>query len=735
MAHTKNLKPADAHRRHIHPRLTAAAAAVLALTALPAAAQGTSSGGTLPAVQVQESAEGGDYKADKVSSPKFTQPLVDTPQTITVIKKEILQEQGARTLLEALRNTPGITMTLGEGGNSNTKDNIFMRGFDSSGSVYIDGVRDLGNFPRDMYNIEQVEIIKGPSGSEFGRGAPSGTINLATKVPRLENFVSGSGSLGTADQKRGTIDVNRILGETSAIRFNAMVQDSGVPGRDYVRNKGVSFAPSLALGLNTPTRTFLSYEHVEQDNRPDGGVTTLGLPNYTTIAGQARASRENYYGSLSDFEKVDGDVLTARIEHDLAAGTTLRNTTRVARVRHDLMLFAPGAATAGNPITVSRSRQTKWQENELFTNQTNLTTTFKTGAYEHTLSTGVELIQERQHNRAYSTVAGIPAANAYSPDPSQLTTAYTTLGFSGVQDRDRVTTLGLYAFDTLKLNDQWLLNGGLRLDKYKVVNKDIAANGAVTEITDSDSIVSWKLGAVYKPAANGSIYGSFSTSQQPPGGSNFSLNATATNINNPNLDPQKATNLEFGTKWDLLDNRLAVTGAIYRSENKNEIAATGTLPGEVIQLGKKTVNGIELGLVGEITKAWSVSAGIAKMNTKLAQSNTAAQGATLQWSPDLSFTSWTTYRLGHGITLGGGARYMSSVARQTTNTPAANMPEMPSYWVFDAMASYEVSKNVSLQLNVYNLADKFYLATINNNGNRYTPGAPRSALVTANFKF
>ncbi|RZI96758.1 MAG: TonB-dependent siderophore receptor, partial [Rubrivivax sp.] len=425
----------------------------LALPSLAQTASGTATpGGTLPAVQVQGTTDSGDYKADTVSSPKFTQPLVDTPQTITVIKKEILQEQGARTLLEALRNTPGITMTLGEGGNSNTKDNIFMRGFDSSGSVYIDGVRDLGNFPRDMYNIEQVEIIKGPSGSEFGRGAPSGTINLATKVPRLENFVAGSGSLGTSEQKRGTIDINRTLSETSAIRFNAMAQDSGVPGRDAVQNKGLSFAPTLALGLNTPTRTFLSYEHVDQNNRPDGGVTTLGLPSYTTIPGQARPSRDNYYGSLSDFEKVDGDMLTARIEHDLAPGSTLRNTTRVARVRHDLMLFAPGGATAGNPITVSRSRQTKWQENELFTNQTNLTTTFRTGAYEHSLSTGVELIQERQHNRAYNTVAGIPAANAYSPDPAQLTPAFTSLSFSGVQDRDRVTTLGLYAFDTLKLN-------------------------------------------------------------------------------------------------------------------------------------------------------------------------------------------------------------------------------------------------------------------------------------------
>ena len=718
MGHIKSRKhPARTRANH-------SVAVALAVMSMPALAQQTD---VLPEVNVAGQAE--TYKAETISSPKFTQPLVDTPQTISVIKKEILQEQGARTLLEALRNTPGITMLLGEGGNSNTKDNIFMRGFDTSGSIFIDGVRDLGNFPRDIYNTEQVEVIKGPSGSEYGRGAPSGTINIATKVPLLGDINSASVAAGTDKQKRATVDLNRQLSETSAFRLNAMVQNSGVPGRDHVKNKGFALAPSLAFGLNTPTRTFLAYEHVDQDNRPDGGVPTIGLSGSANAAAP-RANRNNYYGVMSDFEKVNGDMFTARVEHDFAPGLTLRNTTRIAKVKHQLLLTAPNA-------TAARSRHAKWQENELVTNQTNLTAEFQTGALQHTLSTGLELIREKQLSRTLTGAGVMPAADIYNPNPHDAFTTPVNLQFTGAQVQGETSTVALYAFDTIKINDQWQVNGGLRLDRYNTDNDTLAGTPlAPAHLSDSDTLLTWKLGALYKPAPNGSIYASYSTSQQPPGGSNFTYSATAGNINDPNMDPQKATNIELGTKWDVLDNKLGLTAALFRSENKNDLTTQGADPGEFVQYGKRRVQGIELGLVGNITKAWSVSAALAKMSSKISEGNGPAQtGARLNWSPELTFSAWTSYRLPFGLILGGGARYVDSMVRSATNTPAANMPSVPSYWVFDAMAAYEVNKNLSLQLNLYNLANKFYIANMNNNGNRYTPGGERAALLTANLKF
>ncbi|WP_068635924.1 catecholate siderophore receptor Fiu [Thauera butanivorans] len=763
MAHIESQK----HTLPQQPRLHQTTALTLLALALPgtAAAQQAAQTPTLPKVEVTASGEQ-TYKADTVSSPKFTQPLVDTPQTITVIKKEILREQQATSLTEALRNTPGITMLLGEGGNSNQKDNIFMRGFDTSGSVFIDNVRDLGNFGRDTFNVEQIEISKGAVGADNGRGAPSGYVNLSSKSPFADNALSGSISYGSAENLRMTADMNRQLGETSAFRLNVMKQDGGVAGRDHVESKRWGIAPSIAFGLDTPTRTTLSYLHVEQDNVPDGGIPTVGLKGYYNAAlaaagiGARKVDTENFYGSKHDFEDVSLDMFTVKVEHDIAPGTTVRNTSRWGKVRHELLLTAPGSAnsSATNPNginagnvnnpetwTVTRSRQTKWQENELLTNQTNLTTEFSTGPLAHSLSAGLEFIHERQLTKTLVGAGSMVPGNLYDPSRHDPVSNY-DLGTDGRKADGETTTIGAYLFDTAKLGERWQFTAGVRLDRYRTEARNVVASTATSHpalpvgtlvplnIDAKDTLTSWKVGALYKPAANGSIYAAYATSKQPPGGSNFTLSATG--INNPNMDPQEARTIELGTKWDLLDERLAFTAAIYRTENKNDLTQTDPVTGDVTQWGKKTVKGIELGLVGAITPAWQVSAGLARMKTEVEEGSTSQQGNAVQWSPELSFTAWTTYRLPFGLTVGGGARYVDSMLRSSNDaTATTNMPEVDDYWVYDAMASYEISKNVSLQLNVYNLTDKKYVASMNNNGARYTPGTPRSALLSANFQF
>ncbi|MDB5999533.1 MAG: TonB-dependent receptor for iron transport, partial [Rhizobacter sp.] len=262
--------------------LLIAALPLHAQQAAPTPAASASSAHTLPAVKATGRAEN-DYKADAVSSPKFTQPLVDTPQTITVIKKEILQQQQATTLTEALRNTPGITMLMGENGNTATGDSIFMRGFDTSGSIFVDGIRDLGTVTRDTFNVESIEVVKGPAGTDNGRGSPTGYVNLVTKLPTLEEFGTGSVAAGTGSRKRATVDLNKPLDigiPGSAVRLNVMGQDFGGIDRDVVQYKSWGIAPSLALGLGTPTRTFIYALHTRQDNIPDGGIPTIGMPGF-----------------------------------------------------------------------------------------------------------------------------------------------------------------------------------------------------------------------------------------------------------------------------------------------------------------------------------------------------------------------------------------------------------------------------------------------------------------------
>lgn len=748
MAHIKS-------RKHpIGRRLNCSAAVAAAFIALPAYAQqadadqATKTSGTLPQITVQGAVE--TYKAEKVSSPKFTQPLVDTPQTITVIKKELLHDQGATTLTEALRNTPGVTMTMGENGNTTTGDSIFLRGFDTSGSIFVDGIRDLGTITRDVFNIEQVEVVKGPSGSDNGRGAPSGYINLESKKAKADDFSNASVGMRTAGSTRATADLNRQFGENSAFRLNLLSDTGGVEERDWVKNKSLGIAPSVSFGLNTPTRVTLNFVHMQQRNRPDGGIPAIGLPGYQlspamTTAGinsVRRVDRSNFYGSPSDFNDVDANMFTAFIEHDITPNVTIRNTTRYGVTDQEYNLtginavnFSTAGAIPTDPSTwlVSRSRQGKDQRNEILTNQTNVTANLEAGGIKHSLSGGVEFIYEKQRNNLYNAVAGQQAANLYNPSVHD---AFQPLVKSGAKTEGDTTTAAAYLFDTIKINDVFQLNGGVRYEHYST---DFTDTSTPLNLDASDNLTTWKVGALYKPAPNGSVYVAYAKSEKPPGSDNFTLSNASTGggaINNPNLDPQKAKNTEIGTKWDFLENRLAFTAAVFRTENENAAVQSDPITNEVTAFGKQRVKGVELGLVGQITPAWQISGGITRQDTETVQGTAATTGASLNWSPKLTATTWTTYRFPFGLTIGGGARYVDSQLRSANAAvPTTNVAQLPSYTVYDGMAAYEISKNLTLQLNVYNLTDKFYVQSLNNGGSRFVLGQPRSAFLSANLKF
>lgn len=764
-------------------RLSPIAAAVLAFHAVPASAQvpgpiaAAAPATTLPTVKVEDSAAG-DIKADAVSSPKFTQPLVDTPQTISVLKKELLLQQGALSLSDALRQTPGITFQQGENGNSTSGDAVFLRGFDTQGSIFLDNIRDISPAVRDLFNVEQVEIVKGPAGADNGRGVAAGYINLVSKTPFADDLATGSFSYGSRDRRRLSADVNRRIGDTVAVRLNIVGQDGGVAGRDVVERQQWGIAPSIAFGLGTPTRVTLFTQHLFQDNTPDGGVTAIGVSGYRNAtlddAGVvARAAPiSSYYGLEPDFEDIDLNVFSGRIEHDLAPGYTVGNLSRYSRTTQDRILTTPLQAPTFGDVddpstwTVGRSRQGSFRDNDLLTNQTNLRGAFRTAALRHEFSAGFEFIQESQYTPTVAVTVTDPAqvqqrASVYAPnrfDPA------VSLSPNGAYSDGETTTGAAYFFDTVKFGsrDQFQLNGGVRVERYRTENSQAALSTAATRpdlpvgtllpsrLDDAGTLVSYKVGGVYKPLDDGSVYAAYGTSMRPPGGDNFTLSATTTSINSPALDPSEADSVELGTKWDLLGGRLAASAALFRTVSRNDLARL--VDDSIVQYGERRVQGVELGLVGHITAAWQVNAGYTFQDTEvsegvIATDGTSTQsGAPINFSPKNSVTVWSSYtvplalgrHLAGPLILGGGLRYLSSQARTVSNNPdniTTGIVSVDDYVVVDAVLGYDFTPKVGVQANVYNLLDERYVASVNNSGQRYAPGVPRSYLMTLNVRY
>ena len=758
-------------------RLSPIAAAMLAFHAMPASADTTADVAattTLSTVKVEDSSAS-DIKADQVASPKFTQPLVDTPQTISVLKKELLIQQGALSLSDALRQTPGITFQQGENGNSTSGDAVFLRGFDTQGSIFLDNIRDISPAVRDLFNVEQVEIVKGPAGADNGRGVAAGYINLVSKTPFADDLATGSFSYGTRDRRRATADVNRRIGDTVAVRLNVVGQDGGVAGRDVVERQQWGLAPSISFGLGTPTRVTLFTQHLFQDNIPDGGVTALGVSGYRSANANAASAAavpiSNFYGLDADFEDIDLNVYSLRLEHDLAPGYTVSNLSRLSRTTQDRVLTAPlnAPTTNGDPSTwtVARSRQGSYRDNDLLTNQTNLRGVFRTGVVKHEFSSGVEFIHEAQYTPTYAVTVTTPAqaqtpANVYSPNPSDPAVTVTPNG--AFSDGD-TTTAAVYFFDTAKFGarDQIQLNAGVRIERYRTETDLLVYSTATTfpnlavgtpvtaRPVNKDTLLSYKVGGVYKPLDNGSVYAAYGTSQRPPGGDNFTLSAnTVANINGPTLEPSEADSVEVGSKWDLLDGRFAANAALFRTVSRNDLARQ--VDDSIVQYGKRRVQGVELGLVGNLTANWQLSAGYTHQNTKVAEGVIATDGTSTQsgapinFSPKDSVTVWSSYKLpvalgaylNGPLTLGGGVRYLSSQSRTVNNNPnsiTTGIVTVDDYVVVDAVAGYDFTPKVGLQANVYNLLDERYVASVNNSGQRYSPGIPRSYLLTLNVRY
>jgi catecholate siderophore receptor len=667
-------------------------------------------------------------KEKRPASPKYTAPLRDIPQTITIIPEEMIEEQGASTLRDVLRIVPGISIQAGEGGVP-LGDNLTIRGFAARTDMFVDGVRDIAGYSRDPFSVEQVEVSKGPASAYAGRGSTGGSINMVTKTPRAEAFRDATAGFGGESYKRFTFDINQPIGEKTAVRMNALWHDAGIPGRNVTEEKRWGAAPSLALGLGTPTRLTLSYLHLDQDNIPDYGIPWVPATNNVLVEHRdkpAPVDYDNFYGiTARDFEEVKTDVATAIVERDFSSALTLRNLSRWGQTDRESIVSAPRFAS-NNSTLINRQMQDRDDVTDVLANQTDLT--FKLGgeAVRHTLVTGVEVARETtERNRL--TAPAAPQADLYNPDPSQ---AFSGSGMrSGARTEGKSDSLGVYAFDTIKLGEQWEVPLGLRWDSFGVDFEDRAVNGTVTSLNRTDRMLSWRGGVVFKPQPQGSLYAGYGTSFNPAG-EGLSLSAAATNAANVNVKPEESRTLEVGSKWDVLNGRLALTTALFRTDKVNARTEDPTNPGDVVVLeGKERVDGLELGATGKIIDRWDVFAAATFLDSEVVSSKDASEvGKQLPNTPKTSYNLWTSYRLPWRLQVGAGVQHVGDRFNNTANARKA-----PSYTLYDAMVSYDVTKNVGLRVNAYNLTDEDYIDRVG--GGHIIPGAGRVVTVRTDVKF
>ncbi|HET7220890.1 MAG TPA: TonB-dependent receptor, partial [Vicinamibacterales bacterium] len=532
--------------------------------------------------------------------------------------------------------------------------------------------------------------------------------------------------------RRGT-----FLGN-AAVRLNALWQDGGVGGRDYVARTSKSIAPSISFGLSTPTRATLSGQIMRQDNLADYGLPAAASPigplTPTAAIAAVPVDQRTYYGSPDyDFDKATQDSVMLRVEHDTAAGVTVRNQTRYNRTSRTAVITSIANAAAYDPATnlVTLSRQANERVNEILSNQSSVAARPLVAGVRHDVSIGVELSRETQFAPALTGVGTRAPADLNHPDVFSPVIGMNILP-SGALAEGRTDTAAVYAFDGFDIGPRVRVSGGVRVEAYDTTSHSVSAAGVASDVTGHGTLVSGKAGLLYRVHRAGNVYASFGSSATPPGSANFQLNAAAANQNNPNVDPQPSTSYELGTKWDLGSSRLQLSGAYFYTQNENVIFVVdaAAVPPIFNQDDGQLVQGVAIGLVGQITPRWDVNFAVQYLDTEAKSQNPLTDGRRLTLTPELSGSLWTTVRLPRDIRIGGGIRYTDDVF-----VNAANTIVVPGYAVADAIVEAPIGQRLSLRLNAYNVTDRVYIRNINNNAGRYNPGMPRTFLVATAIKF
>ncbi len=669
----------------------------------------------LPTVLVHGEAD--DY-ASGVSSigGAVPTPIRDVPQSVTVINRAVMESQGITTLTEALRNTPGITLSAGEGGNIG--DNINIRGYSARTDLFLDGVRDRGQYSRETFFLEAVEVLRGPSSMLFGRGSTGGVINQVSKQASLREHTEVGLSAGSDAYYRATLDVNRKLSDSSAYRV-AMLGHGNESTRDIIESERSGFAGSLRFGINTSTEVAVSAIIQRRDDIPDYGVP-VGLLDGTeqTIDNPGRpieTDSSNFYGFTDDRFKQDVDVFGLRIEHEFSPGLSLSNQTQHNAVTLHAM---PTRINLGTDTDFARDRRERDIDDESLYNQTDLVIRIGDGAVRHTLTVGAEIGRDYYNNQTYNWLPepGQSIENpVYGPMPSSVVRTATTL-----TDSDGETT-AFYLNEQLDLGEHWKIVAGIRKENFELSSK-VSGSTTLTQnglFAREDDMTSHRAGLIYQPSETQSYYVSYGTSFNP------STEAVTLSLANLLVKPEENQSTEIGAKWDLLEGGLSLTAAAFKVEKTN---ARNTDPVTLlVELdGETAVEGYEFGVSGYLTPAWRIFGGYTRLDGEIVRLDDSEglplDGNTLQNTPENTASVWTTYNF-DSCEIGGGAVYSSERLLNNDNNAVTD-----GYTRYAATAAWQYAEKYQLRLNLQNLTDEEYFEVAT--GGRATPAVGMQTILT-----
>jgi catecholate siderophore receptor len=666
---------------------------------------------------------------------KTNTPLIDIPQSITVITKQQAEDRGSFTVGEVLRYVPGIAVAQGEG----HRDQISIRGQVTTADFFVDGVRDDAEYFRDLYNVETIEVLKGPAAMIFGRGGGGGVVNRVTKKADGERIREVTATAGSFERARTTIDVGDKISPDAAFRLNAMYENSE-SFRDFFELERYGINPTMAFRPDDNTKVSLSYEYFKDDRTVDRGVPSFnGRPSQGPI--------ETFFGNPdASYSEFEGHTATATIEHRFDSGVNFRNHTFLAT--YDKVysnVFASSALIPnGSPLNpavplvtctlasgcVTLGGYINGTERDSIVNQTDVTYRWDMGnGIRHTLLAGTEFTnQETDNFRNNPTFGGSNVVPFNNP------TTFVPVTFNVFQ-RDwhtEVQTSSGYIQDQLEITKYFELIGGLRFDRFDVAFDGTTAGvngGQPQSLSRVDDVWSHRVGAVFKPIETASIYIATSNSFLPGAGDQF---GNLTTVSGNTLEPEEFQNDEIGFKWEVAP-RLFFSGAIFELDRSNQLVVVGTTPGGANtseQVGLTRTRGGELSLTGYVTDEWQISAGWGHQIARIVDAGTSSnEGNEVPFVPNNIYSLWNRYQFTPLFGAG-----LGIIHQDSSFAEANNAVEIPSFTRVDAAFFFDFNENWQAQVNVENIFDEEYFASAHNNNN-ISPGAPRQAFVTVRARF
>jgi catecholate siderophore receptor len=649
-----------------------------------------------------------------VSATKIEAPLRDIPQTVNVVPQTVLRDQGARSMQDVLKSVPGIGLSHGDG----QRDQVTIRGFTAIADQFIDGMRDDALYFRDLSNIEQVEVIKGPASVLYGRGSSGGLVNRITKKPGIDKS-EVSVTFGSWAQRRGEFDFARNLSDSGvAFRVTGAIERAD-SYRDQQFLDREAFSPSLSFKLGKDTKLLLQGEYLS-----DRRVTDFGIPAYQGRPVDVPAG--TYYGAANardfDYSQARVNAFSFALDHRFSDTLSLRNAFR----RYDYSLDRNNTLVGSVnevALTASLTRGNVRRDEDGYFNQTELVQKAKIAGMPHQILYGVEFGKQdkSQFFRSQANVATVSLFNPVSPVVPFNATAAPSSDNLGI-----LKTAAAYVQDLVTLSDQWKALVGARYDNFEQETRERIAGRP--NLSRTDSTWSPRAGIVYQPTATQSYYASFSKSFQPSAES-FPLAA-----NNAQIEPEETTNKEIGAKFDVFDGKASATASVFRLERTN-IKSTDPATNRLIPIGVQRTDGLEVTFTGELPHGWQVWSGYAYLDARVTSSPARDAGQPVQGkrptlTPKHSANLWLTKALGNGFGAGAGVNYVADRFANPGNTVT-----LPGYTTVDAMAYYRAGK-IDLTLNLTNLFDRRYtVAGHGSSANLNLPGAPRAVQLTARYNF